>query len=266
MIRKLFLFSGATFVISLVCLAGAAALISNEVGTTGWNWGWIKDGDSIRFRNGPAAKPEPTTNKTLAWTGGDLLAVDLPADVVYTQGPAASVTITGPQSLVNRITLDNGRLSIADGVNQKESINLTWNKDGIEAHSSHQGARITVTAPAVRRFEMTGSGDLDLRGYDQPSIDISIAGSGSVHAVGHTTALKLNVSGSGSADLAALETRDADISVNGSGNASLHATGKARIDISGSGNVDLATKPAKLDTTISGSGTVNNGEDDDSDN
>lgn len=261
MIRKLFLFSGGAFLVALVCLAGAAALVSNEVGTKGWNIGLIKDGDHLRIGKGEAGKPEPSTSKTIAWTGGDLLAVDLPADVVYTQGPAASVTITGPQSLVNRITLDNGRLSIADGPEHRESVNFTWGKDGFEARTSHQGARITVTAPNVKRFEMTGSGDLDLRGYDQPSIDISIAGSGSVHAVGRTQALKLNVSGSGSADLAALETKDADVSVNGSGDATIHATGQAKIDISGSGNVDLATKPAKIDTTISGSGTVDNGED-----
>ncbi|ESQ92379.1 GIN domain-containing protein [Asticcacaulis benevestitus] len=261
MIRKLFLFSGGAFVLSLVCLAGAAALVSNEVGTKGWNWGWIQDGDTVRFRNGPSAKPEPNTSKTLAWSGGDLLAVDLPADVVYTQGPAASVTITGPQSLVDRIKLENGRLSIADGADHKESINFTWGKDGFDARTSHEGARITVTAPAVKRFEMTGSGDLDLRGYDQPSIDINIAGSGSVHAVGRTQTLKLNVSGSGDADLAALQAKDADVSVSGSGGADVYATDKAKIDISGSGNVDLATKPAKVDTTISGSGTVDQDDD-----
>lgn len=256
MIRKLFLFSGGAFLVALVCLAGAAALVSNEVGTKGWNIGLIKDGDHLRIGKGEAGKPEPSTSKTIAWTGGDLLAVDLPADVVYTQGPAASVTVTGPQSLVNRIQLDNGRLSITDGPEHRESLNLTWNKDGWDARTSHEGARITVTAPNVKRFEMTGSGDLDLRGYDQPSIDISIAGSGSVHAVGRSKTLKLNVSGSGSADLAALETQDADVSVNGSGDATIHAKGAVRIDISGSGNVNLATKPAKIDTTISGSGTV----------
>ncbi len=261
MIRKLFLFSGGAFILALVCLAGAAALVTNQIGTKGWNIGLIKDGDHIRIGKGEAGKPELSTSKTIAWTGGDLLAVDLPADVVYTQGPAASVTISGPQSLVNRITLDNGRLSITDGPDHKESINFTCDKDGCDARTSHEGARVTVTAPNVKRFEMTGSGDLDLRGYDQPSVDISIAGSGSVHAVGRTKALKLNVSGSGSADLAALETLDADVSVNGSGDATIHASGKAKIDISGSGNVDLATKPAKVDTTISGSGTVDNGED-----
>ena len=256
MIRKLFLFSGGAFLVALVCLAGAAALVSNQIGSTGWNIGLIKDGDHVRIGKGETAKPEPSTSKTLTWTGGDLLAVDLPADVVYTQGPAASVTVSGPQSLVNRINLDNGRLSISDGPDHKESFNFTWDKNGIASSTSHEGARITVTAPNVKRFEMTGSGDLDLRGYDQPSIDISIAGSGSVHAVGRTQALKLNVSGSGSADLAALETKDADVSVNGSGDATIHASGRAKIDISGSGNVDLATKPAKVDTTISGSGTV----------
>ena len=79
MIRKLFLFSGGAFLLALVCLAGAAALVSNEVGTKGWNIGLIKDGDHVRIGKGEAGKPEPSTSKTIAWTGGDLLAVDLPA-------------------------------------------------------------------------------------------------------------------------------------------------------------------------------------------
>jgi hypothetical protein len=261
MIRKLFLFSGGAFVLSLVCLAGAAALVTNEVGTKGWNVGVTTEGDHIRIGKGEAGKPEASTSKTLAWTGGDLLAVDLPANVVYTQGPTASVTISGPQSLVDRIKLENGRLSIADGPDHKESINLSWNKDGWDTRTSHEGARITVTAPAVKRFEMTGSGDLDLRGYDQPSLDINIAGSGSVHAVGRTEVLRLAVSGSGEADLAALHAKDADVSISGSGGANVYATGRAKIDIAGSGNVDLAIKPAKVETTLSGSGTVDQNDD-----
>ena len=75
MIRKLFLFSGGAFLVALVCLAGAAALVSDEVGTKGWNIGLIKDGDHVRIGKGEAGKPEPSTSKTIAWTGGDLLAV-----------------------------------------------------------------------------------------------------------------------------------------------------------------------------------------------
>ncbi|MDV6332007.1 GIN domain-containing protein [Asticcacaulis sp. 201] len=261
MIRKLFLFSGVALIASLVCIAGAAALIRHQVDTTGWTWAMIKDGHHMRYTNGADAKVEPTVTRDLQWTGGDLLAVDFPAEVVYTQGVTASVSISGPQSLIDRIKLENGRLTRLDKGN-KEVVRVSWTRDGWDTQSNDQEARITITTPSVKRFELTSDANLRIRGYDQPTLDVILSGSGSVDAVGKTQALKVNLSGYGNADLAALQAKDATVTVSGSGNADIFATGNAKIDISGSGNVDLATKPAKLDTTISGSGSVDqDGED-----
>lgn len=256
MIRKLFAFSGIALIASLICIAGAAALIRHQVDTTGWTWAMVKDGNHMRYTNGADAKVEPNATKDLAWTGGDLLAIDFPADVVYTQGPVASVTISGPQSLLDRIKLDNGRLMRLDTVNAKETVRVSWTKDGWDTQSNDQGVKVIVTTPTVKRFELTSNANLRIRGYAQPTLDITLSGSGSLDAIGKTDTLKVNLSGYGNADLAALQARDADVTVSGSGDSTIYATGNVKVDISGRGNVDLAAKPAKLDTNISGSGSV----------
>ena len=263
MIRKLFLFAGVSFVISIGCIAASAALVTRDLNAHGWNMNILDDSDHISFKRGDAAKAEATVTKTLAWTGGDRLSVDVPADVVYTQGPTAGVTLTGPQSVLDRVTLVDGKLAYADGPNHQHMVTLHWGRDGFDAHDNDDELKIVVTAPAVKTFDLAGDGNLSLHGYDQKTLDLTVSGDGSIDATGRTDALKLTVSGDGDADLEGLATGDADITVNGSGDATLAATGKAKVTIAGSGDVDLTTKPATLTTTITGSGSVNKNDDED---
>ena len=83
-----------------------------------------------------------------------------------------------------------------------------------------------------------------------------ISGDADVSAVGEAKSVALNISGSGDADLGGLKTQAADVEIDGSGNATLAPTESAKIDISGSGDVTLLNRPARLESTLSGSGTV----------
>lgn len=266
MIRKLFLFAGVSFVISIGCIAASAALISQDVNTHGWNMSVLEDGDHVRFKKGDFAKADLPVTKTLAWTGGDSLSVDVPADVVYTQGPTAGITLTGPQALLDRLQFNDGKLTYTDGPERQHIVTLHWGQDGFDARDSDDNLKIVVTAPNVKTFALAGNGDLSLHGYDQKSLDVTLSGNGSINATGHTDALKLTISGDGDADLEGLAIKDADITINGSGDATLAATGKAQVNIAGSGDVDLTIKPTSLVSHISGSGSVNqDGDDDDND-
>lgn len=265
MIRKLFLFAGVSFVISIGCIAASAALVSQDVNTHGWNMSILEDGDHLHFKKGEFAKADLPGSKTLAWTGGNSLSVNVPANVVYTQGPTAGVTVTGPQSQIDRVTLVDGKLAYADGPNHQHVVSLHWGQDGFDAHDSDDNLKVVITAPNVTTFDLAGDSDLSLHGYDQKTLNLTVSGDGSINATGHTDALKLTVSGDGDADLEGLAVKDADITVNGSGDATLAATGKAKVAIAGSGDVNLSTKPASLTSTISGSGSVNQNGDDDED-
>ena len=242
MIRVLVMIAVTGFLVSVVTLSTAIAIGGPEIITdaawNGWHgghFGWSSDDwDSHGSRHGG-----PQATRELAWTGGDTLDVDLPAEVTYTQaaGPG-KLTITGPRREVDALQLDNGRL-----------------------HSSRNHMRwgdltITMTAPAVTRFDMNGSGKLDIREYRQDKLSLALSGDAAVSAQGEAKSLALSIDGSGDTDLSELKLADASVDIGGSGEAKLAPTGTANVNISGSGDVTLLARPARLQSNVSGSGTI----------
>lgn len=262
MTRTLLIIAGAALVLSLAALAGAFALGGRDLARDGWAW-TFKDsqGETMRIER---VKPDaiddrrPTITRRLAWDGGEALEIESLLDVDYVQGPDASVVITGPEALAGRVTLDGGRLSLRNAPGE-EHVVVAWGRGGLRARSDHDDLRVTVTAPSVRRFVVRGSGDLDIRGYDQPELDLTLAGSGDVEASGRAQRLKLTLAGAGDADLGGLEAVDAEVVLSGSGDATVSATGVVDARVSGSGDLDLDRRPRQLNSQVSGSGEVRGG-------
>jgi hypothetical protein len=257
MIRTSLIIAAAGLVLTLVCLGGAFALGGRDLAAHGWSWTvFDREGHPIRFervRNAEAHNAGPEVTRTLAWDGTDSLVVDFGGDVEYVQGSPAGVTVTGPETLVERIEITQGRIRLKDG---EEQVYLSWDDGGLRGWSPRDDLRIVVTAPDVTRFRLNGSGHIDIRAYDQDQMDLGISGSGEIEAEGRTRALTLDISGSGEVDLEALELADADVTVSGSGEARLGPTGRAAVAISGSGDVTLTRRPESLDSRVSGSGDI----------
>ncbi|KQP45816.1 hypothetical protein ASF31_06930 [Brevundimonas sp. Leaf280] len=257
MIRTLFIIAGAALVLCLVTVGGALAIGGHDLQRHGWAW-TIKDqdGETIRFervKGGGTDDLGPLTTRTLPWTGGGTLTVDSSIDVDYVQGDANTVVITGPKGLTDRVRLVDGRLDLGDG---DERVVFGWSNGNFSARSERDELKVVITAPKVNRFNAKGSGDLQITGYDQPSLTLDIAGSAEVTASGRTDELKLDIAGSGDASLGDLATRDAWVDIAGSGDARIAPTGDVKVAIAGSGDVALATRPANLNSTVSGSGDV----------
>lgn len=245
MIRTLLIITGASLVLCAASLGGAAAIGGNDLARHGWEWTFNDDGEehTVHFDREDRG---PHVSRTLAWTGGDRLEVEVPAEVIYVQDDEASVEVSGVQSQVDRVRVVGGRIGFED---EHGRVTFGWRNT--------PALRITVRAPSVRTFGLSSSGDLSIRGYDQPNLAIRIEGSGDVDAAGRTETVSLDIEGSGEADLSALETGDADVEISGSGEAAVGPTGEARITISGSGDVELTRRPASVTQSISGSGDVN---------
>ncbi len=244
MIRTLLIITGASLVLCLAALAGAAAIGGQEMARHGWSWTIRDDHETVRFQR---ADSGPSVTRNLAWDGSDRLDIEVAANVTYVQGDAATVEITGPRNQVEGLRLRGGRLTFNDD-DHTNVVMFGWR---------HQDRlRIIVTAPSVRTFNLSSSGDLSIRDYDQPNLMLRITGSGDVDAAGRTETVEVDIHGSGEADLSALETRDADVEISGSGEAAIGPTGAARITISGSGDVDLTRRPASVIQNVSGSGDV----------
>lgn len=239
MIRVLVMIAVTGFLVSVVTLSTAVALGGPEVLTdSAWNgwgrWSW-HDGD--HWDRGRDLGPQAT--REIAWTGGDTLDVDVPAEITYTQAPGAGkLTVTGPQRALDNLVLDNGHLHYARGRRHRGELT------------------VVMTAPGVSRFDLAGSAKLEIHDYRQDRLSLDLAGDGAVTATGETKMLALTIAGSGESDLSKLKVTDADVQIDGSGEATLAPTGAVNVDIAGSGEVTLLNRPTKLESNVSGSGTL----------
>lgn len=248
MIRNLLIISGVGLILAVVGIGGAAALGSRDLARHDWTWTVTDNdfgdghGESFKMRRGPA---EPDVTRTLAWEGGDRLQLEVPGEVVYVQGAEASVVVSGPKALADRVRVVGDRLTIDDEEDRHvERGYIRWSQNGIHVWSDDDQLKITVTSKLV------------IRDYDQPRLNLSISGSGDVTARGEARTVQVDVSGSGDIDLAALATVDADVRVSGSGDVRVGPTGRADIDVSGSGDVDLTRRADTIRRNVSGSGDI----------
>lgn len=259
MIRTLLIITGASLVLCIAALGGAAALGGNDLARRGWSW-TFHDNDFARVERTITIERGdmgPSVTRTMAWTGGERLEIDVPGEVTYVQGAEAGVRITGPKTMVDRVRLVGDRLMI-DGSYKMVNFSVSsrrWDEDGNPIGRDNT-LRITVTAPSISAFELDSSADLEILSYDQPTLTLAVSGFGGVKATGRTDSLKLDISGSGEADLDSLTTKDAAVNISGFGDARVAPTGKAEINVSGSGDVILTERPAQLTQRISGFGEV----------
>lgn len=250
MIRTLAMIAIAGFVLSIASFSAAVAIGGPEAlmdaawrrgwswtDDAGWGWGWRDRHHHGRrdFVRGDG----PDGSREIAWTGGDSLEVELPGEVSYRQAPGPGrLVITGPQDMVRDVELDGGRLHLEG------------------SHLGFGELKVTMTAPDVRRFDVSGSGRLDIDNYRQDRLEIDVSGSGGVTARGQARDIDLDISGSGGADLGAVTAENADVTISGSGTATVAPTRRAKLDVAGSGGITLKSRPDQLESEVSGSGHI----------
>jgi hypothetical protein len=266
LIRNTLIVAGASFALAIGCFAGVAAIAGPEIMKNGWTLPFSRYDETIVIRhNGKVIhtganrvygeRPAPMIDRTFAWTGKNDLLIDLPVDVVFIQGPEAKIVASGPKDYVERLRVDGGRLTL-EGNDDIDHDRLTIDAMGLRVESDSERMKITVIAPDVTQFDVRGSGDLDIRRYDRPSILVTVSGSGDVDAAGRVEMASIDNSGSGHVDLSDLKAKEAVVDVSGSGGGAIFATTKAKIAISGSGDVELRTEPKTVSSDITGSGEI----------
>lgn len=251
MIRTLAMIALAGFVLSVASFSAAVAIggpeaLMDAAWSRKWGWSWTDDGwgwgsrtHFHRHGRDVVSGDGPDGSREIAWTGGDSLEIELPADVSYTQdGGPGKLVITGPQDMVRDVQLDGGRLHL----------------DG--SHLGFGQLKVVMTAPDVRHFDVSGSGRLDIDNYRQDRLEIDLSGSGEVTAHGQARDVNVDISGSGQADLGGVRTDNADVQVSGSGNVVVAPTRRAKLDVAGSGGVTLKGRPEQLESEVTGSGHI----------
>ncbi|MDB5422685.1 MAG: hypothetical protein JWQ29_101, partial [Phenylobacterium sp.] len=220
MIRVLVMIAVAGFLLCVATLGAAVAIGGPEAltraawsysaGNHHWNFGRDDHGWGMHEHG---RDDGPSKTRQIAWTGGDTLEVDVPAEVRYTQAPGpAKLTITGPERAVDDVTVEGGRIRYDHGRRHHRA-----------------GLVIEMTAPDVSRFDMHGASSLAIAGYRQARLRLDLSGNADATVAGETDVLELDISGSADADLDALKAKGAEVSISGSGEATLAPTDWAKI-------------------------------------
>lgn len=246
MIRTLFIIAGASFVLAVLCFGGAVALGGRDIADKGWtmdrwaeNWGWTSGFDRESWQGAQITREIP-------WDGSDEIIIAHAGEVRFTQGSPAKVVVTGPEKGVNQLIMTKGRLRMPGFRNGEEGIPL----------SGRVRLQVDITAPSVDTFKLYGSAKLHIADYDQPTLNISILGSGDVAATGKARSIDIEIAGSGNVDVADVDADEADVSIAGSGDVTIAPKRVADIEIAGSGDVDLLSNPETVKTDIAGSGDI----------
>ncbi len=219
-------------VVCVACLTTAAAIGGRELAHS--NFAGIGDGTNCGF--------EPSNNqgsRSMAWNGGDSVAIAIPAKVQYRRGTGDQVVVSGDSAILPHIRISDSTIK----------LDCRWQDRG-------PGIEITLPGRQFRGFKLAGAGSLTLDDIDQPNLNLSIAGAGEIRANGKTDDLDLNMAGAGNADLGALAASRVRVRMAGANNAEVSPQDDLHVSIAGLGDVKLLTEPRKIESEIAGAGHI----------
>jgi hypothetical protein len=220
--------------------------------------------------NATAAAPVagPGTSRIYDLAGFTGVALRGSDDVDVRVGSGFSVRAQGPAKQLDllSITRDGDMLR----VDRKPTNGLHWGDSG--------PVKVFVTMPRIVAADLIGSGNLAIdhvdgqrfrlgsRGSGDVAIgtlgveaaDLTLAGSGALHANGKVRHLSLTVAGSGDVEAEGLQADVATVSATGTGDVRAVVTGTAQVSATGTGDVDLGGQ-ARCTTRKTGTGDVHCG-------
>ena len=242
MARSLAVVAASGIAISVVCLSLASFFSPNRGYSLPFSSGRACDSGSWRSRHPVGQTPvigsDDIVTREYNWSGSARADICIPGTVYYEPGPAWRVTVKGPESSLDRLRIEDGRIYV----------------DGSLMYSNSSSLEVRITGPSLESFGLRGSGALILENIAQKELEIDLFGSGSVRGQGTVGKLELRLFGSGNVNLAELATGDVDASLFGSGNVDVAPTGDVEVKTFGSGDVRLHARPRSLSTRTFGSG------------
>lgn len=211
-----------------LALLALSLLASPAAAHGGWGRGIAGDG-------------KPTTERREV-PPFEAVRLEAPVDVSVAVGPDASVAVTIDGNLQAHLEtrVERGTLVI----------------DLREAVRPRREARVEISVPALRRFEVAGSGDAVVTGGSGP-IELSVEGSGDLAWRGEATTLRAELEGSGDIRLEGrADSLVADVEGSGDVDARGLAAADVRARVEGSGDMELRVAGGRLDAAVEGSGDI----------
>jgi hypothetical protein len=196
---------------------------------------------------------------------------DLPAfDAVELEGATDVAVRVGGERAVS-VTVD-GNLQPHVLTEVRNGTLVIRTEDDLHPHAK---AKVEVAMPSLRKFAISGSGDVVIEGGsgalelaiegsgdlrwkgEATELRSSTEGSGDVRLEGRADRLKVSVEGSGDVDAGRLVAKDVAASVEGSGNVLVNVNGGSlTAAVAGSGDIHWRGEAKVESVTVSGSGRV----------
>lgn len=166
---------------------------------------------------------------------------DVAGEVVVRVGEPASVHLSGDDNLLPEIetTVRNGVLHV----------------DLARSCDFRCDLQVVIGTPSLERFDLEGSGDVEIAGLAGHEVELVIEGSGSIQARGATHRLVGAIEGSGDLLLAELGATRADLSIEGSGSMDVSVAEALHYSIAGSGSIAYRGD-ARVSGSVDGSGSI----------
>ncbi len=203
----------------------------------------------------------PIVEQTLTLDEFSGIELNLPIEVILTQGDVQQVVVEGKQNIIDELERD-----VRSGV---------WEIETRDCVRDIGNMKIFITIPEIRELsiagsgeifgdnvfivndvelQISGSGDMDLA-MEGDDFEAVITGSGNIKLEGIADELDLKITGSGDISAFDMDALRARVEITGSGNAEVSVQDELDVKISGSGDVRYKGTPS-LDVSISGSGRV----------
>ncbi|MEK9603677.1 MAG: head GIN domain-containing protein [Flavobacteriaceae bacterium] len=214
----------------------------------------------IKSVNGSGNK----TTQVIQTENYDVIQAQGPIEIHLQKGKEGKISVTASDNLHQYLKVEsvNNQLKIRlkKGVNIRRNghfkINIPFeslSKIGLS------GSGVIHSKDPIKtdllEVSLSGSGDVNLPLATEKT-EIAVSGSGDIELAGTSTNLNLKISGSADFEGLKLDTQNTSISISGSGDAKVVASRSLMAKISGSGSVVYKGRPEKVNTKISGSGSI----------
>jgi hypothetical protein len=164
-------------------------------------------------------------------------------DVTVRVGRKQSVVVYADDNLLRRVTTEVHAGSLVIG-------------DTPGSFTTKSPMSVEVAVPSLTALTLSGSGIISVAGIEGQSLTVRLSGSGVLRATGAATRLVVTLAGSGDAQLEQLVARDVRAVVSGSGRILVTATNSLDASVPGSGAIIYSGSPARVTSSITGSGAV----------
>lgn len=173
-----------------------------------------------------------------------------PINIVVEVGKTHALVINGDDKFLSKV-----ETRVVDG-----ELRVTMEEEKGKGTNIREGDKIVVSMPALSAFSVKGAGQAIINNAAGERLDLRFMGAGRLAANGKVRLLNLSAKGVGEVDTQALKAQHADVSFAGIGGVKVYARERLDASVMGMGSLEYYGKPATVNKTVAGLGSVSAGE------